>query len=104
MFKFSLQPRFVGTVYHGIPRDLLTFNPKPGAGTGQRPYLAFLGRLVEEKGPDWAIRISRESGIPLKLAGKVPNQTYWEETLKPNIDRHAGLIEYIGELDDTEKK
>ena len=34
---------WIATVYHGLPKDFLCFNP--GSGT----YLAFLGRIAPEK-------------------------------------------------------
>jgi glycosyltransferase involved in cell wall biosynthesis len=45
---------FVATVHHGIPTNLHTpiYNPRGG-------YVAFLGRVSPEKGPDSAIRIAR---------------------------------------------
>src|SRR6476469_3076890 len=42
-----------GTVYHGLPADMFQANFKPGS------YLAFLGRLTAEKGPEVAIRIAK---------------------------------------------
>ena len=58
--------RYVGTVHHGLPAGLLT--PQEGV----RPdYLAFLGRIAPEKGPEHAIRIARACGIPLKIAAKI---------------------------------
>jgi hypothetical protein len=44
---------WVGNVHHGLPRDLLPFNPKPSGD-----YLAFLGRISPEKRPDRAIEIA----------------------------------------------
>ena len=41
---------FAGTVYHGLPRDLLTPTLEPRGG-----YLAFLGRISPEKRVDRAI-------------------------------------------------
>ncbi|MDQ2803711.1 MAG: glycosyltransferase [Pseudomonadota bacterium] len=47
------QANYVRTVHHGLPANLLT--PQ-----GENPeYLAFLGRIAPEKGPDCAIRIAR---------------------------------------------
>ena len=47
----------VDTVYHGLPRDLLPFHPTGG------DYLAFLGRISPEKGPDVAIQIALKAGM-----------------------------------------
>lgn len=48
------------TIYHGLPRDLYTFHPRPGR------YLAFLGRIAPEKCPDQAIEIAKRVGLPLR--------------------------------------
>ena len=45
---------WLGTVYHGLPSNSLHPRFEPGS------YLAFLGRLTKEKGPEEAMRIARE--------------------------------------------
>jgi hypothetical protein len=47
-----------------------TANLSSGGG-----YLAFLGRIAPEKGPETAIQIARSAGIPLKIAAKVDRVT-----------------------------
>jgi glycosyltransferase involved in cell wall biosynthesis len=88
---------WVGTVYHGLPRELLKFNDQPGK------YLAFIGRISPEKRPDLAIEIANRSGIPLKIAAKVDavDREYFEAKIKPIIK--PPHIEYIGEINDAEK-
>src|SRR5438270_3784160 len=54
-----------GTVYHGLPEDLYTFRDRPG------DYLAFVGRISPEKGPDRAIEIALRVGMKIKIAAKV---------------------------------
>jgi glycosyltransferase involved in cell wall biosynthesis len=90
---------WVGTVHHGLPRDLLPFRPKAAGG-----YLAFLGRISPEKRPDRAIRIAAEAGMPLRIAAKVDkaDQAYWDEVIKPMIDAQPN-VEFIGEIDEHEK-
>ncbi|GLQ54099.1 glycosyltransferase family 4 protein [Devosia nitrariae] len=90
---------WMGTVYHGLPKDLLPFSAEPGEG-----YLAFLGRISPEKRPDRAIEIAARSGMKLKIAAKVDkvDQDYWNETIAPMIARHPN-VEYIGEIDDSQK-
>ncbi len=85
------------TVYHGLPRDLLRFSPGPGK------YLAFLGRVSPEKGPEMAIEVARKTGIPLKMAAKVDalDKTYYEAVIKPLISPPD--IEYVGEINEVEK-
>jgi len=90
---------WVGTVHHGLPRNLLPFTPKPSGG-----YLAFLGRISPEKRPDLAIEIAARAGMPLKIAAKVDrlDQDYWQDTIKPMVEAHSN-VEYIGEISEAEK-
>lgn len=99
----ACKPNFVATVHHGIPSTLLPFtaNPSPN-GT---PYLAFLGRITDVKRPEWAIEIAAKAGIPLKIAAKVDKADiqHWEEVVKPLIEKHSDVVEYIGEINDGQK-
>jgi glycosyltransferase involved in cell wall biosynthesis len=89
---------YVGTVYHGLPAVRLM--PVDGV----RPeYLAFLGRIAPEKGPDAAIRIARACGIPLKIAAKVDtaDRGYFETVIRPMLA--GGGVEMVGEISDAGK-
>ncbi|WFU11596.1 glycosyltransferase family 4 protein (plasmid) [Rhizobium sp. CB3090] len=88
-----------GTVYHGLPVDLLPFTEKPNGN-----YLAFLGRISLEKRPDRAIEIASRSGMPLKIAAKIDNfdEEYWKTAIEPMIKRHQN-VEFIGEINDQQK-
>ncbi len=88
---------WVRTVQHGLPEQLLT--PRdvvPG-------YLAFLGRICDEKRPDRAIRIARASGLPLRIAAKVDtaDTEYFAKTLRPML--RGGGVELVGEINDAQK-
>jgi glycosyltransferase involved in cell wall biosynthesis len=89
--------RWLGTVYHGLPIDTLQPSFEPGT------YLAFLGRLTAEKGPEVAIRIAREAGMPLQIAAKIPRgeRRYFKDRLEPQID--GDNVKLIGEVDDKRK-
>jgi len=89
---------WVGTVYHGLPRNLLRFNPGPGS------YLAFLGRISPEKRPDLAIEVARRAGVPLKIAAKVDpvDRDYFDAVVKPLLSTPG--VEFIGEIDDSQKE
>jgi len=89
---------WVGTVYHGLPSDLLPFRPNPEG------YLAFLGRISPEKRPDRAIQIAAAAGLPLKIAAKVDkaDQAYWEQVIGPMVAEHPN-VEFIGEINEHEK-
>ena len=89
---------WVGTVYHGLPADLLKFQPGPGK------YLAFLGRIAPEKRPDLAIQIARRAGVPIKIAAKIDraDREYFENIIKPLLSGPG--VEFIGEINDAEKQ
>jgi len=90
------QGNFIGTVPHGLPEHLLMpMAVEPG-------YVAFLGRICAEKGPDKAIRIARAAGIPLQLAAKVDRAdvAYFESVVRPMLGPDAALI---GEIDERTK-
>jgi glycosyltransferase involved in cell wall biosynthesis len=89
---------FAGTVYHGLPTDLLT-----SSLIGRGGYLAFLGRISPEKRVDRAIEIARAIGLPLKIAAKVDriDEEYFKTEIEPLLDLPG--IEYIGEIDERGK-
>lgn len=92
------EANWIGTVYHGLPVDLL----RPSFERGS--YLAFLGRITAEKGPEVAIRIARAAKMPLRIAAKVPRgeRTYFKEKLEPQID--GKQVQLIGEVNDQTKE
>src|SRR3954470_14361184 len=92
------QANWLGTIYHGLPADSL--RPVIKAGS----YLAFLGRLTADKGPEAAIRIARAAGLPLRMAAKVPRgeRRYFKERIEPLLD--GTHVELIGEVNDKAKQ
>jgi glycosyltransferase involved in cell wall biosynthesis len=97
---------WVATVYHGIPLDTLTLNPKRGE------YLAFLGRISPEKGPDTAIEVARRAGLPIKIAARKPLENkddpnvrrdweYYTSTVEPLLQSRD--VELVGQVDDDQK-
>jgi len=92
------EAHFVGTVHHDLPAGLLM----PREGVIPR-YLAFLGRIAPEKGPERAIRIARACGIPLKIAAKLDraDQSYFDTVIRPMLG--DGGVEMVGEISDAEK-
>ena len=88
---------WLGTVYHGLPSDLLRFEPEPGK------YLAFLGRISPEKRVDRAIAIAKACGWPLRIAAKVDpaDCEYFELHIRALLDHP--LVEYIGEIGESQK-
>ena len=88
---------WIATVHHGLPADLLPFNPRGG------DYLAFLGRISPEKRPDRAIEIAKRSGAKLRIAAKIDQEDrrYFDHQIKPLLDHP--LIEFVGEIDEAQK-
>ena len=86
-----------GIVHHGIGRDRYRL------GNGAGGYLAFIGRMTDQKRPDRAIAVAHASGRLLKLAGGVDvgNPGYFAARVRPHLG--AG-IEHVGEIDDAAKQ
>ena len=89
--------RWVGTVHHGLPEDLLPLSTTP------QGYLAFLGRISPEKRPDRAIAIARAAGQPLRIAAKVDriDRDYFEQQIAPLI--HGDDVTLVGEIGEERK-
>ena len=89
---------YAATIYHGLPRDMLTPTLHPKGG-----YLAFIGRISPEKRVDRAIRIAQAVGIPLKIAAKVDrvDMEYFKTEIEPLLD--SANVEFIGEIDERRK-
>jgi glycosyltransferase involved in cell wall biosynthesis len=87
---------WIGMVHHGLPADRLSASEKPGT------YLAFLGRMSPEKGPESAIRIARRAGVALKMAAKIDraDEEYFRRAVKPLLGRG---VEFVGEIGDRDK-
>ncbi|MBO9510760.1 glycosyltransferase family 4 protein [Erythrobacter sp. A6_0] len=86
-----------GVVHHGMPAD--RYSPDRGGGG----YLAFLGRMTDQKRPDRAIELARATGRMLKLAGPIDpgNPGYFDSIVRPALD---GRVKFIGSIDDTGKQ
>jgi glycosyltransferase involved in cell wall biosynthesis len=90
---------WISTVYHGLPKDLLPFRERP-----KPSYLAFLGRISPEKGPDRAIEIAVRTGQPLKIAAKIDaaDERYWRDVIAPMVEANPN-VEFIGEINESQK-
>jgi glycosyltransferase involved in cell wall biosynthesis len=89
---------WISTIQHGVPAELFRPSFEPGS------YLAFLGRLSAEKGPEGAIRIARAAGMPLRIAAKIPRAetAYFKKHLEPHIDNKG--VQLVGEVDEARKQ
>jgi glycosyltransferase involved in cell wall biosynthesis len=88
---------WAATIYHGLPRDLLAYQPEPS------DYVVFLGRISPEKRLDRAIEIAGRAGVRLVVAAKIDrvDKAYYEDTIRPLMAQPH--VEYIGEVGEHEK-
>ncbi len=74
------------TVEHMVHNGIsLTEHPFRARADDDR-YLAFVGRVNAEKGPEVAVRVAKRLGMPLKMAIKIneaPEQVYWDTHVAP---------------------
>lgn len=88
---------WLATVHNGIDLRHFTLRERPGQ------YLAFLGRISPEKGPDRAIEIAEAAGMPLRIAAKVDptDRDFFTTVIAPLLKRPG--VEYLGEIDEAQK-
>ena len=77
---------YVATIRHGIDIDSFIFNPAAGS------YLAFFGRIHPDKGVVAAIEVARKTGLPLRIAGIVQDQAYFQNEVAPRLDQQVQFI------------
>lgn len=68
-------------------------------GHGDGGYLAFAGRIAPEKDPAAACRVALARGTPLRLAGPVYDEGYFQRELAPFLDdgvRYEGSLDRAG--------
>src|SRR3954453_22563129 len=88
---------WAGNCPNALDLQLYPCKPHPG------DYLLFLGRMSPDKGAHRAIWVAKETGLPLKLAGKkqdLKEERYFHELVEPHLDDE---IEYLGEVTHGEK-
>ncbi len=84
---------FAGNVHNGLNPEEFPVNTEPDS------YLCFLGRMSAKKQPHLAIKLARQLGIPIKLAGPVDPMSdtdYFQSECKPLLEEPG--VEYLGEL------
>jgi glycosyltransferase involved in cell wall biosynthesis len=85
-------------IYNAIEVKAYPFNGSP-----RQPYLLFLSRMSQEKGPHLAIEVARKLKMPLILAGNVDtiDERYFREEIFPKVD--GDQIKYVGEVNFKQK-
>jgi len=87
---FMPQIHYVGNVYNGV--DFTKYKTKKNTGT----HVVFSGRIVKEKGILSALEFSKRTKIPLKIAGIITDQQFFDTQVKPYID--GSLVSFLGDL------
>ena len=77
----------------GIDLSLYQFCPQPTAD------LAWLGRIAPEKGLEDAVAAAKMTQMPLKIMGKIQDQSYWQQVQQNYPD---APITYLGFLSTTQ--
>ena len=77
---------YAATIHHGIEMHRFPLS------TGPQGYLLFFGRIHPHKGASEAIEVARRAALPLKIAGIVQDQAYFDRAVAPHIDGAAGHL------------
>ncbi len=77
-----------------VPREKYSQIPAPG-------YLLFFGRIHHDKGAYESIRLAKQAGLPLVIAGIIQDQNYFDRYVKPYLDGEQ--VCYIGPVGPAEK-
>jgi glycosyltransferase involved in cell wall biosynthesis len=81
---------YLATVYNGLRVSDFTFTARP------EDYLLFLGRIHPDKGTADAIRIARQSGRRLLIAGIIQDQAYFDAQVKPFLNDDVVFLGHAG--------
>lgn len=80
-------------IYNGIDTALW----KPKAALFKNNYIAWSGRITEEKGTHYAIEAANLSNMRLKICGPIHDERYFSDVIHPMIESSEN-IEYCGNL------
>ncbi len=86
----SAELDYIKTIYHGIDLQQFDFQSEPD------DYLLFFGRIHPDKGAKEAIEIAKACNKPLKLAGIIQDETYYQQYVQPDLDNHRTV--YVGSV------
>jgi glycosyltransferase involved in cell wall biosynthesis len=92
--KVAPDLNYVATIYNGVDTNVFTFNPQP------EDFFFTIGTIGEHKDPALAVLAARELNLKLILAGRMRDEKYFEEKIKPYLSQK---IKYIGEIGLREK-
>ncbi len=88
---------YAATIHHGIDTRAFT----PVTEEADDAYLLFLGRIHPDKGTHHAVEVARRTGLPLRIAGIVQDERYFEEQVRPHVD--GTQVTYLGPVGPRER-
>ena len=77
----------------------IDMNRWPTSSSRSREYLLWSARINEQKNVEAAIYVAKHMQLPLKIAGRIADQHYFEKKVKPHLDNQ---IEYVGHVTQRE--
>ena len=81
---------YLRTIHHGIDPEGFKL------GSQKEDYLLYFGRIHPDKGAHAAVEIAFRAGYPLKIAGLIQDENYFNAQIKPHID--GNRVEYLGNV------
>lgn len=81
---------YLATVHHGIDVQHFPLHDEPAG------YLLYFGRIHPDKGTASAIAVARRAGLPLRIAGIVQDQAYFDAEVAPHLQ--DGRVDYLGSV------
>jgi UDP-glucose:tetrahydrobiopterin glucosyltransferase len=73
----------------------IDINHWPTKSSGGGEYLVWAARINEEKNPAAAIYLAKHLNLPLRIAGRIADQHYFDEQIQPHLNSQ---IQYVGHL------
>jgi glycosyltransferase involved in cell wall biosynthesis len=86
---------YIATIHHGIRTEDFTLSARPG------DYLAFFGRIHPHKGVVEAIETAARAGLPLRIAGIIQDERYFDQEVAPRLDGERVI--YLGPIAAAER-
>ncbi|GAB3753782.1 glycosyltransferase [Spirosoma pomorum] len=77
----------------------IDMNRWPTSNSRGREYLLWSARINEEKNVEAAIRVAKQMQLPLKITGRIADQHYFDEHVKPHLNTQ---IQYVGHVTQRE--
>lgn len=82
-------------ILNGIDLTKFGFRPQPDPES----YLVWYGRIVPEKGLHLAIEAARQIGLPLRIAGPILDQAYFDTKIAPALGPQAVHVGHLAHVE-----